>query len=290
MEIKQLKYFAAIAEEGQITSAAHRLHIAQPPLSQSLKALEEELEVKLCERTCSGTNLTEAGKFVLQRSYEIIHLFDSLKDDISFFRGAVEGTLKIGIVSSSASTLIDDNFMAFHEHYPNIKFELQEGNSFQILEYLTKGIIEIGIVRSPFDDSKFNKISTKPSPMVVVGNKQSFPFLSEEKISIDRLKGQQIIINRRYHRLLENICMKKDYHLRYYCLNNDARTTLYWAHAGLGLGIIPKEDSLVQVYPDLVYAELDEPELFTSLCAIWNKNRPISKIADNFICYFNDHE
>lgn len=87
MDMKQLRYFTAIAEEGQITSAARRLHIAQPPLSQALKALEAELGVQLFERIPSGIRITEAGALLLQRSLQISNMFDTIAEDMASFRG-----------------------------------------------------------------------------------------------------------------------------------------------------------------------------------------------------------
>ncbi len=290
MDIKQLHYFIAIAEEGQITSAARRLHIAQPPLSQALKALENELGVQLFERIPSGIRITEAGSLLLQRSYEITNMLDTVAEEMASFQGGREGILKIGTVSSSGSVLIDENFLAFREHYPKVKFNLYEGNSFQIIEYLEKGIIEIGIVRTPFDNDKFEKICCSSTPMVIAGHKSIFPFSPTEKVTLQQLAAQPILINRRYHRLFQSIGAKENLTFQYYCLNNDARTTLYWANASLGIGIVPKETALIQSYPDLCFSEIDCPELFTQLCAIWPKNKPISKIASNFLVYFGDRQ
>lgn len=290
MDMKQLRYFTAIAEEGQITSAARRLHIAQPPLSQALKALEAELGVQLFERIPSGIRITEAGALLLQRSYQISNMFDTIAEDMASFRGGREGILKIGTVSSSGSILINENFMAFREHYPKVKFNLYEGNSYQIIEYLEKGIIEIGIVRTPFDNDKFEKICCAPTPMVVAGHKSNFPFSPVQKVTLQQLSKEPILINRRYYRLFQSIGAKENLTFQYYCLNNDARTTLYWTNAGLGMGVVPKETLLIQAYPDLQFSEIDSPELYTQLCAIWVKNKPITQITSNFLAYFGDEQ
>ncbi len=290
MDMKQLRYFTVIAEEGQLTSAARRLHIAQPPLSQSLKSLEEELGVQLFERTASGVKITDAGSLLLQRSYEILNSMNRITEEMTFLKGGIEGVLNIGTVSSSGSVMIDNNFSAFREHYPKVRFNLFEGNSLQLIEYLEKGIIEIGIVRSPFDNYRFNKICCQPTPMVVASHKEVFPFTPHEKIKIHQLVEKPIIINRRYYHLFQNISAKQNLTFQYYCLNNDARTTLYWANAGLGIGIVPEEALLLHHYPDLVFSEIDAPELYTQLCAIWINNKPISKIASNFLAYFDNRQ
>lgn len=288
MDVKQLRYFIAIAEEGQITSAARRLHIAQPPLSQSLKSLEEELGTQLFERVPSGIRITDAGSVLLQRSYEIINLIDNIAEDLAAYTVGVEGSLNIGAVSSSGSVLIDENFLAFCEHYPKVRFNLFEGNSFQIIDYLEKGIIEIGIIRTPFDNNKFHQIFCPPTPMIAVWHKDYFSFHTSNTINISQLVNYPILINRRYQQLLQSLCEKEHLRFQYYCLNNDARTTLYWANAGLGIGIVPEETLSLHSYPDLVFSVIDAPTLYTQLCAIWQKNKPLSKIASNFLVYFDN--
>ena len=288
MDLKQLRYFMTIAEEGQITSAARRLHIAQPPLSQALKALEQELGVQLFERIPTGIRITEAGSLLLQKGYEITSLIDSVVEDLQSYKGGDQGILKIGTVSSAGSVLIDDNFLAFREHYPNVKFNLYEGNSYQIMEYLEKGVIEIGIVRTPFDNENYGKICCAPVPMVAAGNQNAFPFSPAQKVTMEQLSHVPILINRRYYRLFQSIGARENLDFHYYCLNNDARTSLYWAAAGLGIGIVPQETVLTQSSLELIYTEIDCPELQTQLCAIWRKNKPLTRIASNFLSYFDN--
>ena len=86
MDIKQLRYFLTIAEEGQITAAARRLHIAQPPLSQQLKLLEIELGVKLVERGPRHIHLTDAGKILRTRAEQILELSNSTINEIDDFK------------------------------------------------------------------------------------------------------------------------------------------------------------------------------------------------------------
>ena len=112
-------------------------------------------------------------------------------------------------------------------------------------------------MRTPFDNDKFEKICCTPAPMVVTGHKSIFPFSPATKVSLQQLAKEPILINRRYYRLFQSIGAKENLTFQYYCLNNDARTTLYWANAGLGMGVVPKETLLIQAYPDLRFSEID---------------------------------
>ncbi|MFC6605123.1 LysR family transcriptional regulator [Ectobacillus funiculus] len=93
LDIKQLAYFLAIAEEGNITKAAERLHIAQPPLSQQLKLLEEELGVVLMERSTRKIQITDAGRLLQNRAKQIIELMEKNNKGIQRFeRGTSRDT------------------------------------------------------------------------------------------------------------------------------------------------------------------------------------------------------
>ncbi len=103
MDIKQLTYFIAIVEEGTITHAANRLHMAQPPLSTQLKLLEDELGTKLLERGARKIKLTDAGKILYQRAKHIIEITNSTTKEIEEFRKGIQGTLRLGTISSSGT-------------------------------------------------------------------------------------------------------------------------------------------------------------------------------------------
>jgi DNA-binding transcriptional LysR family regulator len=108
MDIRQLKYFLAIAEEKNITKAAKKLYISQPPLSQQLKLLEEELGVTLLERSTRKMKLTEAGKLLRHRAKQIIELMETSIKEIKNLNLGVKGILSIGFVSSAGSILLPE--------------------------------------------------------------------------------------------------------------------------------------------------------------------------------------
>ena len=127
-DLKQLKYFLTIAEEGQITSAAKRLHIAQPPLSQQLKNLENELGIELIKRGSRHIELSDAGKILRDRASQILNLSDSTVNEILDLKKGFSGTLKIGTVSSSGTILLNSRMNEFVLKYPDVKFELYDSS------------------------------------------------------------------------------------------------------------------------------------------------------------------
>ena len=287
MDLKQLKYFLTIAEEGQITSAAKRLHIAQPPLSQQLKNLENELGIELIKRGSRHIELTDAGKILRDRASQILNLSDSTVNEILDLKKGFSGTLKIGTVSSSGTILLNSRMNEFVLKYPDVKFELYEGNTFKVLDLLDEGIIEIGIVRTPFNNSSYNCIYAEKEPMIAIMNKKYDWNESKNVVSIKELKNKPLILYRRFEQLIKDCCIKENFEPNIFCKNDDARTTILWANAGFGIGILPKSAYNLASNNNLIYKEIQNTKLTTQISAIYKKNRYLSTVAQNFINEFS---
>lgn len=287
MDIKQLKYFYVIAEEGQITSAAKKLHMAQPPLSYQLKALEDELGVKLVERGSRNIKLTDAGLILYKRAEQILSLTKSTVDELKDFTQGTHGTLSIGTVSSSGAALLDSRLSIFHEKYPFINFEIHEGNTFELLEYLHKGLIEIAIVRTPFNNSGVNSIFLSEEPMVAAMVKD-FDWTDSKKIDITDLKDKPLIFYRRFERLILKICEDHNFEPTVFCKNDDARTSLLWAKSGLGIAIVPKSAIKLIGASNIIYKEINNKALSTQIAVIWSKTGYLSSSGKNFLKLFQN--
>ncbi len=287
MDIKQLKYFYVIAEEGQITSAAKRLHMAQPPLSYQLKSLEEELGVKLVERGSRSIKLTDAGLILYKRAKQILSLAKSTEDELKDFIQGTHGTLSIGTVSSSGASLLDSRLSIFHDKYPFINFEIHEGNTYELLEALDKGIIEIAIVRTPFNTSGINSILLQKEPMVAAMVKD-LSWTNSKVIDITELENKPLIFYRRFERLIFKVCQDFNFQPTVFCKNDDARTSLLWANSGLGIAIVPKSAIKLIGSSDIIFKEIISEELSTQIAIIWSKTGYLSSAGKKFLNLFLD--
>lgn len=283
MDIKQLRYFQIIAEEGQITRAAQRLHMAQPPLSHQLKLLEEELGVKLLEREKRGVILTGAGRLLRNRGEQIIELLDATVKELKELNEGYSGTLSIGAVASSGTTFLPCRILKFHEQYPNISFQLWEGDTYRILELLNTGIIEIGIVRTVFDSELYHFVNLPKEPMVIAMGKKWNCGEQAKEVGMRELAGKPLLLHRSNERMITECCQKNDFEPQILCKGDDVRSLLVWADAGLGLAIVPK--SAVGLVPsdNLVYKEIIEPSLEIRKAIIWLKKHYLSATSRNFL-------
>ena len=172
MELKQLQYFVTVVEEGNISRAAKKLHISQPPLSIQLKHLEEELGCLLLERGAREIELTEAGLLLYNRAVSLLELSAITTQEISDLKNQTAGTLRLGAVSSVGSTVLNKWIVELHKKYPDIHYEIFEGNTYEQIEQLQNHTIELALVRSPFPSNGMHVIPLRTEPMMAVG-KQS---------------------------------------------------------------------------------------------------------------------
>ena len=286
MDIRQLKYFLAIAEEGQITAAARRLRLAQPPLSQQMKLLEEELGIRLFHRGPRHIRLTDAGKILANRARQILELSDSTLREIDDFRQGLRGTLPIGTVSSSGSILLSAGMKRFHQEFRGAKFEIHEGNTFTLIELLTKGIIEIAIVRTPFQSPPFHCKYLAEEPMIAAMDKHHDWNPAAATVKSEELDQRPIIMYRRFEQLLHEVFSRYNITPKVFCKNDDARTTLLWANAGMGIAIVPASAFDLAAHQNLRAKVIEEPTLRTRITAIWMKDRYLSTLGEKFIEYF----
>lgn len=279
MDIRQLTYFMVIAEEGQITAAARRLHMAQPPLSQQMKALEEELGVQLLQREPRSVTLTDAGEILYRRARQILTLTDSTRREIADFKNGLRGT-----VSSSGSVILRPALRQFHASHRGIRFEIYDGNTFRVLDMLGKGLIEIGIVRTPFKQDAFDCTLLPEEPMVLAyADTLADPSPGQPTLTIEQLQGLPLILYRRFDQLFHDVCEAHNLTPNLLCRNDDARTTLLWAETGLGYAVVPASAISPARLPQLQTKAIDEPRLRTQLAVITPKHRYLSSIARQFI-------
>ena len=283
MDIRQLRYFQAIAEEGQISKAAKRLNIAQPPLSQQLKLLESELGVVLVERGPRQIRLTEAGRLLQDRAAQLLELMKATTSELQDLSNGAKGNLTIGAVAAAGATFLPDRIRNFHQRYPQVTFQFWEGSTARILELLQNGVIEIGIARAIFDPDLFQAVNLHAEPFVAAQNRSVFLEWKSDSVTVPELAGTPLLIHRSNESIILDTCRNHGFEPRILCRGDDMRTLLMWADAGIGVAIVPR--SVVGLVPSqgLSYAEVADPALVIRKAIIWRKSRYLSTIAKNFM-------
>ena len=288
MNFKQLYYFTVIAETGSFTAAARQLELSQPPLSKQIMLLEEELGVQLMERSSRKVELTETGQFLYSRAKGILELVDSTLSDIHSLKSSPEGILKLGTISSSGNFLVHHIIREFCGHYPKIRFEITEGNTYELLEKLKNGLIECAVVRTPFNPEGFNCCYGEAEPLVAAGRPEFFASLPDEKIRLTDLVGKPLICYRRFDPIISVAFQNIGRQPNIFCRNDDARTCLIWADTGLGIALVPRSISQLPFSDSLTVREIDSGDTVTRMAAIYKKNGYCSPIARKFVEFFGE--
>lgn len=289
MDIRQLRYFVAICEEGQITGAAKRLHMAQPPLSQQLKMLEEELGVQLMLRGSRKIQLTEAGRALLNRAEQILALVETTMKEVKEFDGGTKGTLSIGTVASLGATLLPERIRRFHEQCSGIDFVLCEGETQRIIELLNSGVIEIGMVRLPVDTDIYETI-VLPQESMVAAMRRKNEQESCEPMELWELEGKSLMVHRRHEAKIVKACQGVGFEPTILCRADDIRSVLAWAEAGIGIGIAAKSATALISSKNLYYRPINAPSLDTTAAIIWMKHRYLSTAARRFLQTLTDED
>src|SRR2546426_5569509 len=168
MELRHLRYFVAVAEELHFGRAAKRLGISQPPLSQQIRALEDQLGVELLRRTRRNVRMTSAGEVFLQAARRILRgVEDSVEVTRRAARGEV-GTLNVGYAPGVEIEILPRVLRAFARRYPAVDLRLSPLHSREQLEALRQKAIDVGFVRLPLagEDLRIEQIHREPLVLV----------------------------------------------------------------------------------------------------------------------------
>lgn len=139
MELRTLRYFIAVAQEGSLTNASKRLHITQPTLSRQLADLEQELGRQLFLRTRGGIELTEHGTVLLRYAQSITELVSKAEEDIKLPERSVTGSVHIGAGETEAMSILAQAMLNTRKKYPGIDFQLHSGTSADLMDGLARG-------------------------------------------------------------------------------------------------------------------------------------------------------
>lgn len=288
MEIKDMRAFYAIVEEGNISHAAQRLDIAQPALSRQMKRLETQLGVQLFERGSRRIRLTDAGRVLYSRVEHILGMVDGTVREITEIGSGVAGCIRLGTITTSGAMLLPELITEFHRRYPQVTFQLWEGEGTRILELLDNRVIEIGITRTQVDARVYESIVLPNEPLVLIMNRSHDIGSDAQKVRLAELKDQPLIIPLRWQSMFTANCRKLGFEPNILCVSDSIVQDLLLAKMGMGMAILPISSKTLLTDGDLTYKKLVEPEITTHTVVAWLKNRTLSQSASHLIALFRE--
>jgi DNA-binding transcriptional LysR family regulator len=287
MELRHFRYFLAVAEEGNVTRAAEKLGIGQPPLSQQILALERELGVLLFRRTGHGVELTEAG-VALQADAR--RLLDDAHQAVLNTQRAGRGEaghLNLGFTASSAfNPAVPASIRAFRNAYPAVRLALTEGNTTQLLAALLEGRLDLAFVRPgvhSFAGVRLHQIAAEPMKIVLP---VTHALAKRRRLLLSDLADEFFVLIPReasptLHDEILSACRKAGFEPRLGQQAPQLSSVVSLVSAGFGVSIVPA--SVCQIRAEgVVYVDISGAKVQTRLALASRDNDASAKTA-NFL-------
>ncbi|WP_305969203.1 MULTISPECIES: LysR family transcriptional regulator [unclassified Mameliella] len=243
MNLKQLGYFVAVAEELHFGRAAERLDMAQPPLSRQIKQLEDDLGAILFNRGRRAVSLTQAGERLLKRGRALIADLDDLRLEIRRLGQGAEGRLRIGFVGSSTYGILPNIIKSYRAHFPEVSLTLSPMNNAQLHRSLVQREIDIAFARPELGDAEFVTRHLQTEALIAAVPDTLTTRLSQT-ISLEEIAPHAVILYPEYPRpsyadLVLDGCAAQGLEITNRIFTMDLQTALSLVAIGEGICIVP---------------------------------------------------
>jgi len=193
MTLTELKYIVAVARERHFGKAAEACHVSQPTLSVAIKKLEDELEVKLFERSATEVTVTPLGEQIVQQAQSVLEQAASIKEIAKRGKDPLSGALNLGIIYTIGPYLLPDLVRQNIARTPQMPLMLQEHFTAKLLEMLRAGEIDCAIMAEPFPDTNLALAPLYDEPFIAVVP-ANHPLAARESITSDELKSETMLL------------------------------------------------------------------------------------------------
>lgn len=288
MEIRLLRYFMAVAEEGSFSRASNRLHVTQPTLSRQIRDLEEELGCALFKRGSHSVGLTPEGHLLRRRAEDILGLVEHTEREFRPDKQALGGEVSIGAGESDAFRQLARAAGELRKRRPGVLFHLYSGNKEDVAEKLDKGLLDFGLIIHPADISRYHSLALKQKDVWGVVMRKDSPLAKKGVVTRDELTGVPLLVSRQAYRSRESgnallawlggttrgLHIAATYNLIY--------NAAVMVREGLGCAL--SLDKLVPCGDNspLCFRPLSPP-VESGLAVVWAKGRPLSAAAAAFL-------
>jgi len=288
MELRHLRYFIAVAEELHFGRAAEVLGISQPPLSQQIQALEQELGARLFDRTNRRVELSEAGRLFLQEARLVLAQVDKAADVARRAQLGELGELKIGFTSSAPfNSTIPQAIFAFRQAFPAVHLNLREMSSKTVADGLMDESIEVGLMRPLALPEALSVVELMHEPLVaVLSAKHPLASGSEEGMYLSELALEPFVFFPRsygsglYAQLL-TLARQAGFSPHFAQEAGEAMTIICLVAAGLGVSVLPASYQRIRI-DGVVYRPLLDPDAVSAVWLVQRKDQK-SPMAKAFI-------
>ena len=286
MELRVLRYFLAIAREQGITRAAEVLHITQPTLSRQIAELEEELGVKLFDRTGRQIRLTDEGILFRRRAMEILSLVDRTKDEMMEQDERIEGTVSIGCGVLTAFQGLAQVIGRFRAVHPHVHFQIHTGNADDVQQRIDQGLLDLALFIEPVASEPYDYVRFPGKELYGAMLPTDSPLAAKEAITVDDLAGLPLCLPSRLKVKSEvaNWLSRAKQPPEIPFTSNLSTNASMLVEAHLAVGIVAMGS---QPYADPAKIVLRPlaPELSATAILAWRRQQPYPRAVTKFIAF-----
>ena len=290
MELRTLHYFTVVAQELNITRAAEKLNMSQPPLSNQIKALEEELGVQLFIRGKRHLELTEEGGLLLRRAVQIQELADKTRQEIASLREGMTGVIYLSMVEGRAPFLAARWIAGFREEFPLVRYNLWNGSSDDVLDRLHKGLADLAVIAAPYDTEHLEGFPVGREPWIAMLH-PDHPLAQPigDTIPLSSLVGESLIVPSRKSRVdaIRRWFGEVGAEPHILCEMSNYMDAAALTSQGVGISIFPQT---VDVSNGLVVSKVViQPSRQVEYILVWNRGQPPSGLTREFIHFVQEN-
>jgi DNA-binding transcriptional LysR family regulator len=286
MELRQLRYLVALAEEGNFTRAAANEHIAQPAMSQQIRRLEDELGLALVERTTRRVALTEAGEALVVRSRRILAELESADAELQALRGVHTGHVTIGAMHTMGPVDLSLVLALFRERHPDVRFTVREQTSEEMAEMLRVDELDLAFLSvTERVESRGLGLHQLVSEELVVLLPREHRLSRRAELRMAELDGESFISFRegaRLRELLMSAGREAGFEPQVTLESNESQRVRRLVSRGLGVAILPRSDA-EGFGADVAVVSLTKPSLRRDITIAWREGRRLSPAAAEFL-------
>ncbi len=289
MDFRSLHYFVTVAEELNITRAAALLGMSQPPLSNRIKQLEEELGTTLFIRRKRGLQLTSTGKILYKRARQVLELADHTREEISNYEKELSGHLMLGTVEGRAPFLVARWIAGFREEFPLVTYTVRSGGSDDILEQLQRHLIDIAVIAAPYNSEILNGFSVGKQPWIaMIPKDHPLAIRQGDEILLSELEDQPLIVPERRSRVeaIERWFAEEKLNPRMVCRCSNYINALALVEQNVGICIFPQSSYTPNSY--MTTKMIADSPKYAEYMLVYTKDHPLSELAESFRDYVKD--
>lgn len=288
MDLKELANFLKIAEYENITKASQELHIAQPHLTRQLQNLEQELGVTLFIREKKRLHITDEGRFLKQQAKQLIGLADKTKEQIFEMESGLSGTLYMGSIETIGTIYLPKWIADFKKNYPKVRYNLWSGNSMDVIERLERGLIDLALVRAPFDLDKYDSLHIMDEEWIILINQKHLLAQKEtEFVSLEELSKEELLVPTQRIGEVSDWFRKNGLDSQIICGFAPLMNAVVMVQNNLGIAILPNSCRQMLFTQDITIKKLSE-HITSSVFLIWRKQYEIPGAAGRFLDFIQN--